>query len=29
RNFFHFFLYFCAFELSPWVMLYSLFRDLI
>ncbi|MGA0231451.1 MAG: DUF4271 domain-containing protein, partial [Saprospiraceae bacterium] len=29
RNFFHFFLYFCAFELSPWVMLYSLFRDFI
>jgi len=29
KNFFHFFLYFCAFELSPWVVLYSLFRDFI
>lgn len=28
-NFFHFFLYFCAFELSPWLIVYSLFRDLI
>lgn len=27
--FFHFFLYFCAFEFSPWLIIYSLFRELI
>jgi len=26
--FFHFFLYFCAFEISPWVIVYKLFKDL-
>jgi len=28
-NFFHFFLYFCAFEFSPWLIVYSLVRDFI
>jgi hypothetical protein len=28
-NFFHFFLYFCAFEFSPWLIVYTLIRDLI
>jgi len=27
QHFFHFFLYFCAFEISPWVILYTLGRD--
>ena len=27
--FFHFFLYFCAFEFAPWVLIYSTVRDLI
>lgn len=26
---FHFFLYFCAFEFSPWLIVYTLFRDFI
>ncbi len=28
-NFFHFFLYFCAFEFSPWLIIYSFLRDFI
>lgn len=27
--FFHFFLYFCAFEFSPWVIVYTVLKDLI
>ena len=27
--FFHFFLYFCAFEFSPWVLVYTVVKDLI
>ncbi len=27
--FFHFFLYFCAFEISPWVVIYTLTKDFI
>ncbi len=29
NNFFHFFLYFCALEFSPWVVVYKVLRDLI
>lgn len=29
NHFVHFFLYFCAFEFSPWIILYSSVRDLI
>lgn len=29
QHFFHFFLYFCAFEISPWIVLYSLSRGFI
>lgn len=28
QNYFHFFLYFCAFEFSPWVITYTLVKDL-
>ena len=27
--FFHFFLYFCAFEFAPWILIYTAVRDLI
>ena len=29
QNFFHFFIYFCAFEFSPWVIVYTLVKNLI
>lgn len=28
-NFFHFFLYFCAFEMAPWVIVFKVVKDLI